>query len=273
MKLILKIIAGLALLTFVAFGLAFYYLDSIVKEAVLKIGPEVTGTSIELEAVNLSLLGGSAGLAGLAIGNPQGYEQPNAFSLDEISVDLDLSSVREDVILIPRIYIEAPEIAYESIDGQDNFQALLENIAANTGASEEQEETTGANKKFIIEEFVLSNGLVSAKHELLAGKIIDIPLPNLRLTDIGRKTNGATAQEAATQIIEQISSAAMSAVTGSDLVQQAQQQLKALEEKARAEVDEKLQDAENMVEEKLNEAGLNEEQQGAIKGLLRGLGN
>ncbi len=205
-------------------------------------------------------------LGGLVIGNPQGFEKPNMVSLDSVAVDLDIQSLREDVILIHKIYIESPEIDYESTEAGDNFQALMDNIARNTGASsEELEAETESTKKIIIEEFVLAGGSISVKHQFLAGKTIDVPLPDLRLTDIGKKTNGATAQEAAGQIVKQITKAATGAITSSALMQQAKEQINELKDGARDKLEGKLGD-------KLNELDIGDEQVDKVKGLLKGLG-
>lgn len=243
MKRFLKIFAGLLVTVLIVVGATLFYLNDIVKEAVVNIGPEVTDTRVELQSVNLSLLDGSAGLKGLVIGNPEGFTDPNAFSLDAIDVNLDIQTLREEVILIHRIYVDSPVIAYESNDQGDNFQALLDNIEKNLGTANTSEEAgSDSAKKVIIEEFVLHGGTIKVKHRLLAGKTIDVPLPDLTLTDIGRKTNGATMQEAASQIIRQITSSATSAITQSELVKQATQQLDKLKDGVKGKVEEKLED-------------------------------
>lgn len=262
MKLILKIFAGLVLLVFVAVGAAVFYLNDIVKEAVVKIGPEVTDTRVELQSVNLSLLNGSAGLEGLVIGNPEGFSEPNAFSLGAIDVELDTQTLTEPVILIHRVFVDAPEISYESTKAGDNFQALLANIEKNIGAGADETSETDSEtaKKVIIEEFVLKDGSINVKHQLLAGKTINVPLPDLTLTDIGRKTNGATAQEAAAQIIKKITSSATGAITQSELLKQATQQLDELKDGVKDKVGEQL--------ENLNLGG---EQVDKVKDLFKGL--
>lgn len=262
MKLLLKIFAGLIVVIAAVFGVAVYNLDTVIKEAVVQVGPEVTDTRVELDSVNLSLLKGQADLKGLVIGNPQGFEKPNLFSLDSVAVELDIKSLREEVILIHRVFIDSPQIDYESTEAGDNFQALLDNIARNTGATSEQTEAESeSTKKIIIEEFVLAGGNISVKHQLLTGKSIDVPLPNLTLTDIGKKTNGATAQEAAGQIIKQITAAATVAITNSALMEQAREQLGELKDNARAQAREKLQEL-NIDDEKVDK----------VKNLFKDLG-
>ena len=267
MKLILKILAGLIVVVAVVVGVTVYNLDTIIKTAVVQVGPEVTDTNVGLDSVDLSLLKGTASLRGLVIGNPQGFARPNAFSVDSIAVDLDTRSLGEDVIQIHKVFIEAPEIFYESNDAGDNFQTILDNIARNTGAAspESAEVDDESSKKIIIEELVLIDGNISLEHRLLAGKTVGVPLPDLTLTDIGKKTNGATVQEAASQIIKQIATAAKDAVASSAILQEARQQLDDLKEDARAR-------AEEQIDSKLDELNIGDEQVDKIKGLFKNPG-
>ena len=53
-------------------------LGSIVKKGVETVGPQITETTITLDAVNLSLLTGSAGVKNLVVGNPPVTRHPKA---------------------------------------------------------------------------------------------------------------------------------------------------------------------------------------------------
>lgn len=273
MRLLLKLFAGLLVLVIVAFGVIFYQLNTLVKEAVLQVGPQITGTSVELDAVDIGVLGGNASIAGLAIGNPEGYEQPYIFSLDSVLVEIDLPTVLEDVIVINRVIIQSPEVFYEGSRSADNFRALLNNISENMPAPAEEEETSAAPKKIIIDEFVLADGMVTARHEVLGNKVLDLPLPELRLTGIGRQTNGATAEEAARQIIQQITRAVSSTLADSAFMAEARERLESLRQEAEGRVDEAREEAETRVESELEERGLGEEQREALRGLINNFGN
>lgn len=279
MKLILKILGGLVLLVVIASGAVIYYLDNIIRETVVRVVPEVTGTNVELDSVSVSLFGGSASINGLLIGNPTDFTDPNAFTLGTVAVELDLSSLREDIILINSIYIDAPEISYESLGDSDNFRRILENVNQRIGSSdqtvEDATETADAEaKKVIIEKFVLVNGRVSVRHPLLSNPA-NVTLPDLELTGIGQKTNGATAQEAAGQIIKQISDATIKALTSTQLIEQARARLEQFEAEVRAKLDAKLDEVidgkvEDRIQEKLEELGIDEGDAGALKDLLKG---
>jgi len=273
MRPLFKIFAGLLVLIVVACGIVFYQLNSLVREAVLQIGPRITGTTVELDTVDISVFDGSASIAGLAIGNPEGFQQTHIFLLESVQVDIDLPTILEDVIVINRIFIQSPEIFYEGSNSQDNFRALLDNIAANMPASGEEQETTAAPKKIIIDDFVIVGGMVTARHEVLGSRVLDLPLPELRLTDIGRNSNGATAEEAARQIIQQITRAVSSTLAESAFMAEARGRLESLREEAENRVNEVRGEAEAQIESRLEETELEEEQQEALRGLLNRFGN
>jgi len=273
MRPLLKILAGLLVLILVAFGVIFYQLNTLLKEAALQVGPQITGTPVALDTVDIRVFDGSAAISGLSIGNPEGYEQPNIFSLDSVLVEIELPSMLEDVIVIKRIFIQSPEIIYEGSSSSDNFRALLENIAANMPASEENEEESTSAKKIIIDNFVLTGGMVTARHQVLNGKVLDLPLPELRLNGIGRETNGAKAEEAAGQVIRQITQAVSATLAESALMAEARERLEALREEAENRLNETRDEAEAEINNRLEEQGLGEEQQEALRGLLNGFGN
>lgn len=273
MRPLFKIFAGLLVLVIVAVGIVFYQLNTLVREAVLQVGPEITGTTIGLDAVDIAVLDGRASIAGLAIGNPEGFQQPNIFSLESVQVEIDLPTVLDEVVVINRIFIQSPEIFYEGSNSNDNFRALLDNIAANLPASGEEQEATASAKKIIIDEFLLVGGMVTARHEVLGDRVLDLPLPELRLTGIGRNSNGATAEEAARQIIQQITRVVSTTLAESAFMAEARERLESLRQEAETRVDEARSEAEARIENELEEAELGEEQQEALRGLLDRFGN
>ena len=47
-------------------------LDAIVKKAITRVGPEMTGVSVDVDKVGISLADGRGEIGGLVIGNPRG---------------------------------------------------------------------------------------------------------------------------------------------------------------------------------------------------------
>ena len=93
MKFILKLLGCIVLLVVIGLGAVWFYMDQIIKEAVVRAGPEVTGTEVSLDSASLSLINGSGSLTGLKVANPEGYKSPEAFSLGAISMKVDTDSI------------------------------------------------------------------------------------------------------------------------------------------------------------------------------------
>lgn len=254
MKLVLKLFGGLFLLLILAVVGIWFYLDVIIKGAVERVGPEVTGTEVRLESSRLSLLDGSGSLNGFVVGNPDGFENPNAFTLGAIDLQIDTSTLGDDVIVINNINIVSPKIFYENGAAGDNLQTLMDNIQRNTGGSSD-EESSGEEKKIIIERFSLSDGDITVSHSRLSN-VIEVPMPDLVLTDIGRNSNGATISQASKQIFEQISREAIKTVAGSALLSEARQQIESRIEEELDELKEGLGGSEKLEEAKEKVEGL-----------------
>lgn len=207
-----KIVGGvLAVVVIAIVGVVvFIYsnLDSIVKDAVEEYGPQFTGVSVKLAKVELSPENGQGILTGLVVGNPKGYQTDSAFKLGSISMNIDISSLTSDTIIIKSIVIDKPDITYEFGDGGSNVDVIGKNVekaAGGSGAKKEEKKDDGPGKKMIIESLVVSNGKVSVSHPLLKGKKLGSDLPTIRLKDIGKdKKGGASPAEVVDKIMDAI---------------------------------------------------------------------
>lgn len=218
MKLLAKIFGGLILIIVIVVAIGLFNIDSIIEESVARFGPEITGTPVSLEKSSITPWTGKGSLAGLTIGNPEPFGQENAFALGEISVDIDLSTISEEVVVINRVAIIGPEILYLHDGSTDNLRVLMANITERLGVTEQPEATdTDSQVKIIIDEFIFSDGHISASHAFLGDRRIAIDLPELELTGIGREEGGATLQEAGEQIFAYLNSSIRGQVANSDL--------------------------------------------------------
>ncbi len=96
MKTLFKVLAGLGSLLVLILAGSLFYLDSIVQQAAVRVGSQVTGTAAELDSASVSLFSGELSLAGLRIGNPEGFSAPQVlFSLGSIELALDTSTLRQ----------------------------------------------------------------------------------------------------------------------------------------------------------------------------------
>jgi len=220
-----KILLGIAIVLLLAIGGGAWWLysslDSLVASAIRTYAPEILGVSVKLSGVSIKPADGSASLRGLVIGNPKGFKTAHALSLGEIDMTLDINSLTKDVILIKQISVIKPDIIYEKGSGGSNLDAIQHNVdsyVAAHGGGKSEAKDKGPGKKFIIENFYLKGAKAEVSAEILQGKEISVPIPDLHLTDIGKKSNGATAGEAAKQIVgaitQSVTKASAAALSG-----------------------------------------------------------
>jgi hypothetical protein len=165
------------------------------------------------DLLSIEPLQGSLSITNLHLANPPGFSRKNLVQLDLLEVALDPDTLQSDTLLIEQISIRKPRIRYERQILTDNLKALQKEIeqatmqqeentgpatpvAAAEGSEPETEEPEG--QKVVVELFELSGGMVSAK--LSIAPAIPIPLPPIRLRDIGKEKGGATVKEASTKM-------------------------------------------------------------------------
>jgi len=177
-------------------------LGPIIKTAVNKYGPAMTKTDLRVKDVNISLFSGEAKLKDFYLGNPKGFKSPEAMSANAIYVDVDEKSLTRDSIVIDRIEVVGPEITYEKVRGTDNFQTILSNVkrsadTSKSSSSSKEPSKESSGKKFVIKDFIITDGKVNMDVDMLAGSSISASasLPKIHLKNVGEKSGGATAEE------------------------------------------------------------------------------
>lgn len=222
-----KILIGVAVVLVIVAGAVIYLgsnLDGIVKAGVEKYAPRYTGTDVRLGSVESSLFGGEVTVNDFFLGNPEGYQTPHAFKVNSVKVAVDTETVMSDVIHIREIIIDGPDIIYELKGTASNLQAIQKNVsrAAGAGGKQESTETTTpteqrAGKKVVIDNLYVRNTQAALSSDMLGGKVVPLPVPDIHLTDIGKKSNGATMAEASKQVMDSITNAVANAAQKIDL--------------------------------------------------------
>ncbi len=214
MKKLVTIFAVLVVVGVVLLFVSSRIIGSGIKAGVETFGPEVTQTTITLESVELSAFSGAGSIKGLVVGNPEGFNTPHAIKLDGFSMKLQPMSVLSDKIVINEIIIDGPEFIYESGLNikNSNISAILANIEAFTGESEEEMEEAGSTKNVQIDLLRITGGQVKVSNKLMAGQSLMVPLPNIELKDIGADDDGSTFGETMKIVFQAINQGIISSV-------------------------------------------------------------
>src|SRR6266852_9079489 len=222
MKTLLKIGMIGVLLIVVALVVISSSLSSIIKAGVEAVGPKITGTTVKLDAMDLSLFSGQGRLKGLVVGNPPSFQAEIAFKLADAKVKVDLKTALSDKLIIEEILIDGPEITYEGGPSGSNISKIQEHVAAfgksvgTKGAGESQSQKRDpTQKKVQINHFIVKNGQVSLSASMLKGKGLTVRLPDLHLRDIGKESGGVMVQQAAAEVLMAINKSVVQSVAGS----------------------------------------------------------
>ena len=188
----LIVLVVVAILAAVAVGL---FLDKAIKTGVETFGPKLTKVDIKLASVSLSLLSGSGSIKGLVVGNPEGYKTPSAINVGVASLALKPGSLLSDKVVIKSINVQAPEITFETVLRHNNLSKILANVEEATGGGTKepgkpqepsQPREAKPAKKLQVDDFVISGGKIHVSVTALGGKTATVPLPEIRLTDLGK---------------------------------------------------------------------------------------
>lgn len=210
-KILLSLIALILLIVIGGACYLYFSLNSLVKKAVETVGPTITKTTVTLASASLSPFSGSGKLSGFVIGNPEGYKGPFALKLGSIAVSVDKSTILKDPIIVNSIIIRSPEVMLIGTLNGTNLQKLISNIKSSGASSKKQEEKPAAteSKKFVIREVMISGAKIHLAASALDQKVSQtLPIPDIRLQNIGSDGSGVSAREVAIQIITPLLNAA-----------------------------------------------------------------
>lgn len=203
-------VSAVAVIAAVVVGVAIFLyssLDSLVKAAVEKYGTDIVQAKVTLDQVKIDAASGRGSLHGFSVANPSGFQSPRAVAFDLVSIEVDVGTLTDDVVVIKEIVIAKPELTYELGPGGNNIDVIRKNVddyvkAHAGGAGTAKKEDGGP--RLVIENLYVVDGNVSVSANLpvMAGRTMTSPLPEIHLKDIGKEKKGATPGEVAEKVID-----------------------------------------------------------------------
>ena len=221
-KILFKTVVWIVAIVVVALLLTPIWFGPVVKTAANAAVPGVVKTDFHLGHLHLNPYTARFELGDLQLANPDGYPEKYAVTLGDIIFDAEMLSLMTDVIHIEEITVK--DVFVSVVNGGENnvgnFKQIQYNVAggkekceaaevkaedvrpdakqnenvAEKEPSEAAEEEEGPSKKVIIDKLHISGLKVQ-----LGVLPISVPV-TIELTDIGRKSGGATFEEAWQQI-------------------------------------------------------------------------
>jgi len=183
-------------------------LDGLVKSAIERYGSAATGARVTLRGAKVRPASGEVELQGLLVGNPPGFESEYLLRLEKAVVNMDVSTIASEPVVIDRIIASEAHLVYELGPEGSNLAALKRSIERarrgesppGKGPEAAERAATGAASKLVIQEILVKEGKVAVRSTLLGAREISVALPDLRIAGIGKDRGGTTPEAVAAEI-------------------------------------------------------------------------
>ena len=207
-----KIVLVFILLVAVIGGLTYWFfenLDDFIKSYMVEYGSKMTKTDVEVDSVKTDISKGEIIINRIGIENPKGFSNNEAFEVKKVKIQVNKDSLNQDVIEIPLVLINNPEIIYEYNGKKTNFNALKDNIqnyqknvidSSNekklSQVTENKQKKENRDKKFsktfFIKELKIVDLEIKARVSSIKKDFINKKIPLIVIKNIGSETKGAT---------------------------------------------------------------------------------
>ena len=195
LKIALYVLGGLVAFIAVVLITLPLWISPVATSVAESVVPVFTGCKFKMEKFNLNPFSGKLRITEVHLSNPEGYKEPEAFSVSTVNVEVATCSLLTSTIHVKDITIQGPFVGITMENGTNNFMAILANLKSKLGSSEEEEvKEEGPSKKIVIDHFELSGTRVKMG--------LTIPIPSITLNDIGKNSGGATFAEVGTEVKE-----------------------------------------------------------------------
>jgi hypothetical protein len=207
----LKWLLGIGLAVLLAIGIGGYYFysnfDVFVERAIEQVGSEAVGVAVRVDRVELDLQAGRLSVFGLSVANPNGFEGADAFTLGEITIAVDLESLRDqDPIVLDELRIESPVVFYELNRTRKSNLEILGDYASRGGDAGTRDHDVGESEpplRLSIRKIRFADGRVNADIRAIGGIPMEAKLATATLSDVGG-ADGATGAEISSILVEEL---------------------------------------------------------------------
>ena len=207
-----KIVLVFIFLVAVLGGLTYWFfenLDDFIKSYMVEYGSKMTKTDVEVDSVKTDISKGEILINRIGIENPKGFSNNEAFEVKKVKININKETLNQDVIEIPLVLINNPEIIYEYNGKKTNFNALKDNIQnyqknVNNSSSGKKISQVTENKKtkenndkkssktFFIKELKIVDLEIKARVSSIKKDFLNKKIPLIVIKNIGSETTGAS---------------------------------------------------------------------------------
>ena len=207
-----KIVLFFILFVAVLGGLTYWFfenLDNFIKSYMVEYGSKMTKTDVEVDSVKTDISKGEILINRIGIENPKGFSNNEAFEVKKVKININKETWNQDVIEIPLVLINNPEIIYEYNGKKTNFNVFKENIQnyqkneinlsnerKSSKITEKKQTKENKDKKpsktFFIKELKIVDLEIKARVSSVKKDFLNKKIPLIVIKNIGSNTKGAS---------------------------------------------------------------------------------
>ncbi len=201
-KIILSVLVALIVVVAIVVFIGLKNLNSLVEMAIESVGPQVTKTDVQVDRVNIELTEGRGSIYGLTIANPEGFSGDHLFVMDQVSLQIQPSSLTDKVVVIREILVDGARLNGEHQGvAQINLREMLDNIKS--GEPEPPKDTTASpDVRFMVEKLSVTGATINLSSPEFGEQ--QLTMKDIHLSDLGDREQGLTPAELAQAILTPI---------------------------------------------------------------------
>ena len=186
-----KIALWIAGIIIVIAAILLLFRDMYIPFVVSKAGTFALGTKVELKKFSSSLTG-KVDIQGLSVANPEGYNNPNAFKLEHVYVDVSVLSLLSNEIVVREILVTGMQVDLEAKLNRTNLGELKANVdrlVPQKSSADAESDTADTKEKsaksVVIEKLNINNNFISLSNSMIS-MTSRIPLVPISMENVGK---------------------------------------------------------------------------------------
>lgn len=163
----------------------FYNLNMIAKRAIEKYGSLATLTRVRVKNVDISIKEGTCEINNFSISNSKGFKKKKSFQTEKIHVDLDILSLKDDMMIVNKIIITRPEVFVEINErNKNNLIILKNNLSKAIALTSENTPVNQKEPKLNIRYIFIKGGEIYVHITPLKNKSYQLKLPSIQMRNL-----------------------------------------------------------------------------------------
>ncbi len=202
--------AGVLLVALAIAGVLF--LDAAAARIAASAASKALGTEVRVRSVHVGLFDGVSTVGGIDVREPPGFPDGSMLTIGGVRVSVGLRGLFADSIEVDAIEIDGVHLQLTETGGHLNITTVTSTLAA--GDIADAKASSAPSRSVVVRHLSMRDIRVTASSTMttLAGRAVDVTIPDILIDDIGTKTTATQLASAlSTDIIARLTTAVLAA--------------------------------------------------------------